>query len=96
LERGADPNSKDSLGNTPLHLAACTNNVAGVTLLLKAGKALRVCLLYLKFGTYTHSDKMNIYLVNYKAQNASVTVGGLFYDTSIIRDHVSSDGRSIR
>jgi len=37
LERGADPNIKDPLGNTPLHLAACTNNIAVVTLLLKAG-----------------------------------------------------------
>jgi ankyrin repeat protein len=37
LEKGADPNIKDPLGNTPLHLAACTNNIAVVTLLLKAG-----------------------------------------------------------
>ena len=37
LENGAKPNMKDSLGNTPLHLAACTNHVGVVTLLLKAG-----------------------------------------------------------
>ena len=37
LESGADPNQKDIIGNTPLHLAACTNHTSMVTLLLKAG-----------------------------------------------------------
>jgi ankyrin repeat protein len=37
LEKEANPNTKDTLRNTPLHLAACTNNVAFVTLLLKPG-----------------------------------------------------------
>jgi ankyrin repeat protein len=27
LQHGADPNRKDSLGNTALHLAACTNHI---------------------------------------------------------------------
>ena len=34
---GADPNQIDRLGNTPLHLAACTNHVPVVTLLLRQG-----------------------------------------------------------
>lgn len=37
LQNGAEPNLKDGLGNTPLHLAACTNHVGVVTLLLRAG-----------------------------------------------------------
>ena len=37
LRHGAGPNQKDSLGNTPLHLAACTNHIQVVTLLLRAG-----------------------------------------------------------
>lgn len=37
LAKGANPNQKDAMGNTALHLAACTNNVPVVTLLLKAG-----------------------------------------------------------
>lgn len=37
LERGADPNLQDVVGNTPLHLAACTNHTEMVTLLLKYG-----------------------------------------------------------
>ena len=35
LRNGADPNRTDRLGNTPLHLAACTNHIAVVTLLLR-------------------------------------------------------------
>ena len=35
LRHGADPNQTDRLGNTPLHLAACTNHVPVVTLLLR-------------------------------------------------------------
>ena len=35
LRNGADPNQTDRLGNTPLHLAACTNHVPVVTLLLR-------------------------------------------------------------
>ena len=27
LQHGADPNRKDTLGNTALHLAACTNHI---------------------------------------------------------------------
>jgi ankyrin repeat domain-containing protein 54 len=42
LAKGANPNQKDAMGNTALHLAACTNNVPVVTLLLKAG----MCLYY--------------------------------------------------
>jgi hypothetical protein len=38
LHYGADPNQIDSLGNTPLHLAVCTNHVSVVTLLLRSGK----------------------------------------------------------
>ena len=37
LSYGADPNQKDALGNTPLHLAACTNHVGVVTQLLRSG-----------------------------------------------------------
>ena len=37
LRHGADPNQKDRLGNTAMHLAACTNHVPVVTLLLRAG-----------------------------------------------------------
>ena len=37
LEYGADPNQKDVVGNTPLHLAACIDKIDIITLLLKAG-----------------------------------------------------------
>lgn len=37
LDHGANPNQIDSLGNTPLHLAAITSKISVVTLLLKAG-----------------------------------------------------------
>lgn len=37
LDYGADPNQIDSLGNTPLHLAVCTNHISVVTLLLRSG-----------------------------------------------------------
>ncbi|KAL8608937.1 hypothetical protein ACOMHN_062686 [Nucella lapillus] len=37
LDKGANPNSRDILGNTPMHLAAITGHVPVVTLLLKAG-----------------------------------------------------------
>jgi hypothetical protein len=37
LENGANPNQKDAVGNTALHLAACTNNIEVITLLLTAG-----------------------------------------------------------
>lgn len=37
LEHGANPDQRDCLGNTPLHLAAVTSKIAVVTLLLKAG-----------------------------------------------------------
>ena len=40
LRHGADPNLTDRLGNTALHLAACTSHVPVVTLLLRAGTAL--------------------------------------------------------
>lgn len=38
LKYGANPNTKDALGNNPLHLAACTHHMDVVTLLLKGGK----------------------------------------------------------
>jgi len=37
LQAGANPNQKDSVGNTPLHLSACTNHFEVVTCLLRAG-----------------------------------------------------------
>nr|XP_015215192.1 PREDICTED: ankyrin repeat domain-containing protein 54 [Lepisosteus oculatus] len=37
LSSGADPNQRDGLGNTPLHLAACTNHVPVITTLLRGG-----------------------------------------------------------
>ncbi|XP_073859912.1 ankyrin repeat domain-containing protein 54 isoform X3 [Macaca fascicularis] len=37
LDHGADPNQRDGLGNTPLHLAACTNHVPVITTLLRGG-----------------------------------------------------------
>ena len=37
FQYGADPNAKDILGNTALHLAACTNHIQVVTLLLRGG-----------------------------------------------------------
>ena len=40
LRHGADPNLSDRLGNTALHLAACTSHVPVVTLLLRAGTGL--------------------------------------------------------
>ena len=40
LRHGADPNLTDRLGNTALHLAACTSHVPVVTLLLRAGTPL--------------------------------------------------------
>ena len=40
LRHGADPNLTDRLGNTALHLAACTSHVPVVTLLLRTGTTL--------------------------------------------------------
>ncbi|XP_073448716.1 ankyrin repeat domain-containing protein 54 isoform X2 [Aquarana catesbeiana] len=37
LDHGADPNQRDGLGNTPLHLAACTSHVPVITTLLRGG-----------------------------------------------------------
>lgn len=37
LENGANPNIRDLNENTPLHLASCTENMALIELLLKAG-----------------------------------------------------------
>jgi ankyrin repeat protein len=35
FQYGADPNSKDILGNTALHLAACTNHIQVIILFSK-------------------------------------------------------------
>lgn len=37
LKYGANPNKRDCIGNTPLHLAAVTSKISVVTLLLTAG-----------------------------------------------------------
>jgi hypothetical protein len=37
LDNGADPNQKDVIGNTALHLATCTHNIPIITLLLEKG-----------------------------------------------------------
>lgn len=37
LQKGANPNLRDCVGNTPLHLATVTNKLPVITLLLEAG-----------------------------------------------------------
>jgi ankyrin repeat protein/tetratricopeptide (TPR) repeat protein len=37
LRRGADPNERDAMGNSPLHTASCTSNSSAVSRLLDAG-----------------------------------------------------------
>ncbi|KAK7080313.1 Ankyrin repeat domain-containing protein 54 [Halocaridina rubra] len=41
LQHGADPNQRDAVGNTALHLAVCTSHIPTVTLLLRAGTNIR-------------------------------------------------------